>query len=204
MLTFTHAVPIAIACAIALSAPPAFAQRLRDLTFTVDRIYERLPDLPLDNHYATLAGRTAAESTWVKRVLLYHIRTKGRLPTSRFDWRLTFADYLEANVPMYASQYPGADSFSTNPLNGDRDRFQGLSRQDRSELLTTILDVYESPDIANPLQLAATGATTATIDASAGPVPTGEESLVSPAEERSPTRSIEGVEPGSAELLRPR
>ncbi|WP_051039806.1 hypothetical protein [Synechococcus sp. PCC 7336] len=204
MLKFTPAVSIAIACTIALLTLPATAQRLRDLTFMVDRIYERLPDLPRENNYVSLTGRSAPESTWVKRLFLYHIRTQGRLPTNRFDWRLTFADYLGANVPMYASQYPGADSFLTNPLSGDRDRFQALSRQDRNRLLATILDIYESPDIINPLQLAVTGATTAAIDTSAGSTPIEDESNEGPAEERSPTRTLEVVEPGGAELLRPR
>ena len=132
---------------------PAQAQRLRDIPQVVEDIYEAMPQLPLENTYQTSEGETISSSSWLQRVLLYHIRTQGRLPDSYLDWKLTFADYQGVNVPMFASAYPGADQFTVNPLNRDRELFQSLGREERRQLLDMFLATYGMADLQNPLEL---------------------------------------------------
>lgn len=132
-----------------LLVEPAFAQRIRDIPERSAQIYELMPDLP----------EASEDGKWLQRVLLYHVRTKGRLANSRFDWRLTFADFLGVNDPIYTDQYP-PDGTEVNPLNGDRDLFQAMTRHDRNEFLAAILEVYGNNSVTNSLELAGQGAQT--------------------------------------------
>ncbi|MEL7474795.1 MAG: hypothetical protein AAGJ55_01005 [Cyanobacteria bacterium J06555_12] len=136
-----------VSCAILTE--PASAQRIRDIPEKAAQIYELVPDLP----------GSGEDERWLQRVLLYHVRTKGRLTDSRFDWRLTFADFLEANEPIFADQYPPG-STELNPLNGDREHFQAMTRQDRNEFLAAILEVYGNNSVTNSLELANQGGQT--------------------------------------------
>ena len=138
----------ALASVVAV-AEPASSQRIRDIPDQTAQIYELMPDLPGYDD----------DTKWLQRVLLYHVRTKGRLTNSRFDWRLTFADFLGVNDPIYADQYPSGDT-ELNPLNSDREQFQTLTRQDRNEFLAAILQVYGNNSVTNPLELAGHGAQT--------------------------------------------
>ncbi|MEM9569227.1 MAG: hypothetical protein AAF974_13070 [Cyanobacteria bacterium P01_E01_bin.34] len=146
----------ALICCVVF-AKPSFPQRIRDIPEKATQIYELVPDLPGGGE----------DERWLQRLLLYHVRTKGRLANSRFDWRLTFADFLGANETMYADQYPPG-STEVNPLNGDRDRFQTMTRQDRNEFLAAILQVYGNNSVTNSLELAGsasqTGSTSATVE----------------------------------------
>lgn len=136
---------------------PVFAQRIRDIPERTAQIYELMPDLP----------GSGEDEQWLQRILLYHVRTKGRLTDSRFDWRLTFADFLDANEPIYADQYPSGNT-DVNPLTDDRQLFQAMTRQDRNEFLAAILEVYGNNSVTNPLELAGqadqTEATSVTVE----------------------------------------
>ena len=61
-------------------------------------IYEKIPDLPLENDYISKGtGEVNPKETLVSRLIRYHFYVKGRPPNYRFDWKLTLADYLGAN-----------------------------------------------------------------------------------------------------------
>ncbi len=135
----------ALACLLTLT-DSASAQRIRDIPEKAEQIAELVPNLPAQEE----------REKWLQRILLYHVRTKGRLANSRFDWRLTFADFLGANNPMYADQYPPGDT-EENPLNSDRELFQAMSRQERNEFLAAILEVYGNNSVTNSLELAGQG-----------------------------------------------
>ena len=191
---------------------PVSAQRIRDIPERTAQIYELLPDLPLEDSYVSLNGEVMANSSWVQRILLYHIQTKGRLPNSRFDWRMTFADFLGANLPMYTNQYPGADIFAQNPLNGDRDLFQTLTRQERNQLLAAFLQVYGNNSVANSLELAhrdrASTSTSATVDRPESQTdnelhPNALDGDDVESTSGTPTIDVHDSQPGDADLLRP-
>ena len=175
----------------------AFGQRLRDIPEQVDLIYELMPELPLEDNYVSINGEVMSGSNWLKRLLLYHIQTQGRLPDSRFDWRMTFADFLGANEPIYANQYPGAASFATNPLNRDRELFRALTRQERNRLLEALEAVYGNTSVINPLEkLAAVNGSSTSLT-----IQESQQETEAATEDRAVT--IDVAEPGAADLLLP-
>ena len=94
---------------VAIAQPPQTrVVRIRDVW---QQVYQQMPDLPKENNYVSLEnGEVAAEDTLIGRLIRYHVYVKGRSPLSRFDWKLTLADYLGVNEAMLESQYPGAGS----------------------------------------------------------------------------------------------
>ncbi len=177
-----------IAAAALLGSGPAHAQ-LRLIPEAARRVYEALPDMPLENTYTPVnpndGGPAPEEDTLVRRMMVYHLQVAGRSPADRFDWQLTLADYLDANEPIVAQRYPGAERLTVNPYAQDKAAVQALSRQQRQALLRELVLAFGGDPDPKPLYIPA--------DLNPVPAPPTPEPL-----ERLP---IPGA--GSADLLRP-
>ncbi|MEG4172710.1 MULTISPECIES: hypothetical protein [unclassified Microcoleus] len=159
------------------SAPPQV--RVQDAWKLV---YEKLPDLPIENNYISKeTGKVDPTNTLVGRLIRYHVFVKGRPPNYRFDWKLSLADYLGA-TPDYLveSVYPGKDVLRSNPMEQDRAAIQSLNRAQRDALVQALVDVFTET---------AGGGRTPT----AGEKPQG----------RSNSPEIPQPQPGDAKLLAP-
>lgn len=144
-------------CAIALAATaltllggqspfshpqPVSAQSVR-YQDTAKQLYQRLPDFPLENQYASkMTGEVAVENTLARRLLQYHSDVKGRSPIYRLDWKLTLADYLGVNEPLAASTYPSHNLLQSNPMQGDRAAINRLNRSQRDALIQAFVEIY--------------------------------------------------------------
>jgi hypothetical protein len=107
------------------------------------KVYERLPSFPKENQYVSqTTGTVKTSSTLANRLIQYHIFMKGRSPGSRLDWKLTLADYLGVNEPMFESRYPGIDELKVNPYERDLAIIRQLSRAQREELAQTLVSVF--------------------------------------------------------------
>jgi hypothetical protein len=107
-------------------------------------VYQELPDLPLENDYISQeTGEVDAENTLVSRLIRYHLYVKGRPPNYRFDWKLTLADYLGANDFLQSSVYPGHDDLTENPMEGDREAIQSLTRSQRETLINRLVEIFD-------------------------------------------------------------
>ncbi|MEP6490799.1 hypothetical protein NDI43_25240 [Microcoleus vaginatus GB2-A3] len=107
-------------------------------------VYEKLPDLPIENNYISQeTGKVDPTNTLVGRLIRYHVFVKGRPPNYRFDWKLSLADYLGA-TPDYLveSVYPGKDVLRSNPMEQDRAAIQRLNRAQRDALVQALVDVF--------------------------------------------------------------
>ncbi len=147
----------AIVAAVALlGSGPAYAQ-LRLIPEAARRVYEALPDLPLENTYTPVnpndGGPPPEEDTLVRRMMVYHLQVVGRSPTDRFDWQLTLADYLDANEPIVAQRYPGAERLTVNPYAQDKAAVQALSRQRRWALLRELVLAFGGDPDPKPLYI---------------------------------------------------
>ncbi|MEG4588982.1 hypothetical protein QUA54_27765 [Microcoleus sp. MOSTC5] len=144
-------------------------------------VYEKLPDLPIENNYISKeTGKVDPTNTLVGRLIRYHVFVKGRPPNYRFDWKLSLADYLGA-TPDYLveSVYPGNDVLRSNPMEQDRAAIQRLNRAQRDALVQALVDVFT--------ESSGGGRTTA------GEKPQG----------RSNSPEIPQPQPGDAKLLAP-
>lgn len=137
---------------VGLNTPqPSYAQKTAQPQELWQRVYEQLPNLPLENKYISKdTGKVAQDSTLVTRLLQYHLYVKGRAPNYRLDWKLTLADYLGANELISETVYPGHDTLRTNPLEGDRKVIAGLSRQQRNQLIQTLISLYTQNNQEKP------------------------------------------------------
>lgn len=153
------------------------------------QIYQQLPDLPLENQYINKeTGKVDPNNTLISRLIRYHLFVKGRPPNYRLDWKLTLADYLDANELMSEGSYPGYDSLRKNPMEGDRAAIQRLTRQQRNALVQALVNVF-SP---NP---------TAESQPESRPTPASNNPTVKP--ETPNSRSVPSqAQPGGADLLR--
>ncbi|MFQ4144809.1 hypothetical protein [Chlorogloeopsis sp. ULAP02] len=123
-------------------AKPAYAQRVNP-SEVWQQVYKQLPDLPKENNYTSQeTGKVATNNTLVSRMIRYHIYVKGRPPNYRLDWKLTLADYLDANEVMYETLYPGHDTLRQNPFAGDRAAIRRLNRQQRNALVQALVNVF--------------------------------------------------------------
>ncbi len=122
---------------------PSGAQ-LRVIPEAARQVYELMPDLPRENDYVYIEEGISPpeDNTLVQRMMLYHQQVQGRPPTNRLDWQFTIADYLDLNEPMFAQAYPGVTSLNENPYRRDREVVQSLSREQRRQLLESILTAY--------------------------------------------------------------
>jgi hypothetical protein len=125
-----------------LSTQPAYAQRVSS-TEVWQQVYKQLPDLPKENQYISKeTGKVAENNTLVSRMIRYHVYVKGRPPNYRLDWKLTLADYLDANELMYDGSYPGNDTLRQNPFEGDRTAIRRLNRRQRDALIQALVNGF--------------------------------------------------------------
>ena len=107
------------------------------------KVYERLPDLPLENQYVSKqTGKVDPNSTLVSRLIRYHMYVKSRPAFYRFDWKLTLADYLGVYDYLDESRYPGNDTLKENPMEGDRAAIQKLTRTQRDALVNVLVSIF--------------------------------------------------------------
>lgn len=133
-------IPLCWVSVLMVGMDPVWAQ-LRLVPEASRQVYQDIPELPLENSYAAtqVDSGSSEENTLVRRIMIYHLQVKGRSPTNRLDWKLTLADYLDVNEPMYAQAYPGAANLSSNPYAPDRAIIQSLSREQRNQLLKALI-----------------------------------------------------------------
>ncbi|MGB0561647.1 MAG: hypothetical protein ACPGVO_07555 [Spirulinaceae cyanobacterium] len=162
----------AIACSLVLWGLDgehfATAQGNRNLE-AAEQAYAQLPEvlaeLPRANDYRSASsGEVQDHNTLLYRLIYYHTRTKRRAPFYRFDWKLTLADYLEANELMPPDRYPTATVLDENPLERDRAILDGLNLQQRSALVDLLVVLFEGkipppPEAAPPEPVAEPDAT---------------------------------------------
>ncbi|MBP0017978.1 MAG: hypothetical protein J7647_10525 [Cyanobacteria bacterium SBLK] len=123
--------------------PPLFAQTLQTVR-DAERAYENLPDFPRENQYISRdSGEVESNNTLLARLIYYHIYLKNRPPQYRFDWKLTLADYLGANETILSERYSGTRTLRDNPLKGDIAVIDRLNRQQREELIQTLIRVFD-------------------------------------------------------------
>lgn len=128
---------------------PSHAQTTE--TQELQRVYEQLPFLPLENKYVNKeTGKVAKDNTLVSRLLQYHVYVKGRAPNYRLDWKLTLSDYLGANELISETAYPGHDTLKTNPLESDRQAITKLSRKQRNDLIQTLVSLFAKNNQGSP------------------------------------------------------
>jgi len=130
----------AIAPPFPWATSPAVAQTpMVNVADTARVLYERLPFMPLENHYVNQNGDPASESSLITRMLLYHTGVQQRQPLFRLDWKLTLADYLDANETIVIDTYPNASILEENPLEGDQAAIRQLTRDQRNLFVDTVV-----------------------------------------------------------------
>jgi hypothetical protein len=123
---------------------PAIAQRISPGEVW-QQVYQQLPDLPKENQYISQeTGKVAENNTLMSRLIRYHVYVKERSPGYRLDWKLTLADYLNANETMYDITYPGNDTLNKNPIEGDRAAISKLTRSQRNSLVQVLTNIFNS------------------------------------------------------------
>ncbi|MBE9127250.1 hypothetical protein IQ257_19285 [Coleofasciculus sp. LEGE 07092] len=135
-----------------IGSQPVNAQALRPQDIW-RQVYERLPNLPLENQYiSTETGEVAENNTLASRLISYHLYVKNRPPNYRFDWKLTMADYLGVHEYLTESQYPGNKTLQENPMEGDRSVIETLSRSERDALVNVLVSIFNPnrPETSEP------------------------------------------------------
>jgi hypothetical protein len=151
------------------------------------RVYERLPYLPLENQYVSKqTGKVDENNTLVARLMRYHIFVKRRPAIYRLDWKLTLADYLGANDYLVDSQYPSANTSRENPMEGDRKAIEQLTRAQRDALVNVLVSIFNPNNAQAPTEESSTMPST-----SPSPTPS------------SPSASPSLPQPGDSRLLQP-
>ena len=167
-----------------IGSPSAKAQPFRSQD-AWRQVYERLPNLPLENQYVSKeTGAVASENTLVSRLIRYHVYVKSRPPNFRFDWKLTLADYLGAHEYLVESAYPGATTLRENPMESDRAVIEKLTRAERDALIDALVSVFTP----NTTQTPASAPTT---------------SVTPPTTTSNPATTPSLPQPGDARLLMP-
>ncbi|XQQ07556.1 MAG: hypothetical protein EDM05_61185 [Leptolyngbya sp. IPPAS B-1204] len=165
--------------------PAAVAQRVR-IEDIWQQVYQQIPDLPLENQYVnTETGEVSTNNTLISRLIRYHIYTKGRPTSYRLDWKLTLADYLDANERMEPATYPSGTALRTNPMEGDKAAIQSLNRAQRDALVNALVSLFNPNPEPEP---------------SSPPPSPAPSSSPSPS---PPSRFPRQPQPGDAQLLQP-
>ncbi len=129
-----------------LHISPAAAQIISS-NDVVQQVYQQIPNLPRENQYISkITGQIVETNTLASRLIRYHIYIKGRSPIYRLDWKLTLADYLDANETIYADSYPGNDSLKQNPKDSDRIAISKLTRSQRNNLVQVLVNIFHPRD----------------------------------------------------------
>ena len=136
-----------------LGVAPASAQPV-NVVDLVPLLYEALPYIPLENDYLDLDGNPAPQTTLLSRFVRYHTFIKQRSPLFRLDWKLTLADYLGQNETMFRDSYPNHNTLAENPFERDVEAIRALTRAQRDELVTTLVDLLNplgsQPEASTP------------------------------------------------------
>lgn len=165
---------------------PAHAQQLYVPQDTWQQLYQRIPDFPRENQYINKeTGKVDSDNTLAGRLIRYHVYVKSRPPYFRLDWKLTLADYLDANERIQEATYPSASTLQTNPIEGDRAAINRLNRSQREALVDTLVSLFSPNSPSTPDQNPSTSGTS--------PRPT--------ATPRPPAR-FQLPQPGDAQLLK--
>ncbi len=107
------------------------------------QVYERLPNLPLENQYVSKeTGEVDSNNTLVSRLIRYHIYSKSRPPYYRLDWKLTMADYLGTHEYLVESKYPSSNTLKENPMERDQAAIQKLTRAQRDALIDVLVSIF--------------------------------------------------------------
>jgi hypothetical protein len=116
---------------------PLVACALPTPTQAVNLLYKTLPNFPkgIENKEGT--------QNLGRRLITYHTFTKGRSPYSRFDWKLTLADYLGYNEIIGYADYPGREDLPVNPYLDDQKQLDQFTRNQREHLIQTLLTIYK-------------------------------------------------------------
>ena len=129
---------------------PVTAQSLRP-NEAAAQVYQLMPQLPLENQYLNQETQEIApDNTLISRLIRYHQYVKNRPVKFRLDWKFTIADYLEANEQISSERYPGSKTLTTHPLESDRSAIYNLSRSQRSQLVDTLVSIYNLDGGSNP------------------------------------------------------
>ncbi|WP_052055722.1 hypothetical protein [Myxosarcina sp. GI1] len=105
--------------------------------------YQQFTQFPLENQYISReTSQVANDNTLIERLIRYHQYVKDRPLNYRLDWKLTLADYLGANELIPPDRYPGNTTLTQNPLKGDRAVIESLSREQRNQLVATLVSIY--------------------------------------------------------------
>lgn len=164
-----------------IGLPSAMAQVSRPQDVW-QQVYQRLPNLPLENQYVSQeTGKVDTDNTLVSRLIRYHLYVKNRLPNFRFDWKMTMADFLGANDYLVEAEYPSANTLTANPMEGDRAAIEKLNRAERDALINALVSSF-SPNITQT------------------PAP---EPSASPSAPANPRGRLLTPQPGDAQLLLP-
>jgi hypothetical protein len=125
-----------------VSNVPVFAQTLNPEEVAT-AVYQKFPDLPLENQYIDRESQEIAEqNTLVSRLVRYHQYIKSRPTKYRIDWQLTFADYFGINETILENRYPGSSTLTVNPVEIDRQVIKNLTQQQRSNLIDILVEIY--------------------------------------------------------------
>jgi hypothetical protein len=149
------ALGIAVAAILLVShgaffSPGALAQRVNPDTVW-RQVYEKVPDLPLENQYTSAeTRRPVPDNTLVGRLVRYHIYVKGRPPQFRLDWKITLADYLGLNERLDEMTYPSRSTLRPSPFEGDVAAIQRLTYRQRQALVQGLVDAFAPPRSALP------------------------------------------------------
>ncbi len=108
--------------------------------------YQSQPKFPQG---ATNADQSSPQNL-IRRLVTYHIYIKGRSPYSRFDWKLTVADYLGVNETIRAEEYPGREELAKNAYLDDQKLISQLPRSQREALIQTMLTIYRQDTAREP------------------------------------------------------
>lgn len=140
----------AVERASAQTAPTAYVRPAKP-TELAPKIYEQMPDLPRANGYRSVAtGEPRPNDTFISRLIQYHVQQKARRLGSRMDWKLTFADLLAVNGPVFPEQYVGFEILTPNPTVEDLKLVEGLTRRQRLQLVDLLAALQPPPPEAPP------------------------------------------------------
>ncbi len=130
---------------VCLSLMPSVLAQSFQPDWVAEQVYQTLPNFPLENEYISQeTGEVVSNNSLLGRLIRYHQYIKSRPVTYRFDWQLTLADYLRVNETMFENRYPGSQTLTINPLENDRKAIANLTRNQRNQLIDTLLAIYNS------------------------------------------------------------
>ncbi|MEM6503546.1 MAG: hypothetical protein AAF685_17130 [Cyanobacteria bacterium P01_C01_bin.89] len=108
------------------------------------QVYDRMPEIPLENTYVRQdTDEVDPTDTLVTRLMRYHMYSKGRSPRFRLDWKLTLADYMGINELIPPETYPSNSRMTENPRYGDMQAISALNRDQRNRLVDTLIAVFD-------------------------------------------------------------